>query len=133
HDDDQVVALVAVGIALHGERHGAGQVHRKVGGAGREATDVQTARAHGLDFRGIALDLVEHDLAVDALGQVFGERREDVCVDGRVFYGRVGEHQRGRVAQLGSVGGRVGHQVAVGVAVHRVKITAVGAVVLSTG
>src|SRR5690606_29977576 len=130
YDQNQVIALVAIGVALYGKRHGTGQVHGEVGGAGREAAHVQATGAHGFDFGSVALNLVEHYLAVDTLGQVLGERREDVGVNGRIFDRCVGEHQRGGVTQLGGVSGRVGHQVAVGVAVHGVEVAAIRAIVL---
>ena len=126
-DDDQVVALEVLLVALHCERDRARQVHRERRRAGREAADVQPAGAHRLDLGSVVLHLVEHDLLVEALGKVRRERLEDVLVDGRILDRRVREHDRRRVLPLLRVGRDVGDQVLVRVAVHRVELAAVGA------
>src|SRR5690606_32609586 len=99
-DDDEVVTLEAIGIAFDGKGYRAGQVDGEVGGTGGKAAHMQPVRAHGFDFGGIALDLVEDDLAVDAFGQILGKGREDLGIDGRVFDGCIGEHHRGRRLEL---------------------------------
>ena len=124
-DDDQVVALEFLGGALDGERHGAGKIDRESGRPGREAADVQPARAHRLDLRRIRLHLVEHDLLVEACRQVRRERLEDVLVHGGILDGRVGEDDRRRILQFLRIGGHVGDHVAVVVAIHGVELAAV--------
>src|SRR5437764_13806779 len=96
-DDDQVVALKFLRGALDRKWNCAGEIDRESRRAGRESGDVQTARAHRLDLRRVGLNLIEHDLLVETLGKIRRERLEDIFVDGRVFYWRVGEDDRRRV------------------------------------
>ncbi len=59
---------------------------------------------------------------------VNGEK--DFCVHRWVFDRSVGEHDGRRRFQLGRVGGGVGHEVLIGVAIHIVEIAAIRTAVL---
>src|SRR3546814_429904 len=68
-DEDEVIALEAIGGTLDREGYRACQVDGKVGGAGGKAAHVQPVRTHGFDFGRIALHLIEDDFAVYAFGR----------------------------------------------------------------
>jgi hypothetical protein len=111
------------------ERHGAGEIDRKAGRSGRETGKVQPAGAHRFDLGGVRVDrVIDHALA-GALREVVGERLEDRAVHRRVFHRRVGEHQRRRVAMPLWVLRGIGDQILVFIAVERVELAAMLAVV----
>ena len=124
HDDFHFVAEGAVLAGHDGERHEARAVHRDRIGAGVEAGDVQTARAHRFDLGGVRLHREEHDLFAGDLLQVLEEAVPHLGVDGGVFDRRVGEDQRRRIDELLGIGRRVGDQIAVAVAIGLVEIAA---------
>ena len=128
-DDDQVIALKFLRRALDAERHRAGDVDGERRRPGRETTHVQTTGAHRFDLRGVVLHLVENDLLAQALRQMRRERLEDGFIHSGIFDRRVGEHDRARVLPLFLILGRIGDHVLVLVAIHRVELAAVFAVV----
>ena len=132
-DHQQVVALEFLFRALDGERDGAGDVDCEGGRAGGEAAHVQAARAHGLDFGGVGLHLVEHHALAGAGAQVLGEGLEHLFVHRRVFDRRVGEYQRARGLEFFRVFGGVGDKVVVVIAIQGVEVAAVLAGVLGGG
>ena len=129
-DQPELVALKVVGEALDRKRHRAREIHRECGRPGGKAADVQPARAHGLDFRGVRLNLIEHDLLAGALGEMIGERLEYFFVYSRVFHRRVGEYYCARVSKFARVLRRIRDEVPVFVAILRVEVAAVLAGVL---
>ena len=85
---------------------------------------MQTARAHRLDFRRIRLDLIEHDLFVQALPQRGSERLEYIFVDGGVLDRSVGEHDRRWVLPFLRIGRRIRDHIVVVIAIHGVELAA---------
>jgi len=88
---------------------------------------MQAAGAHGFHLRSVGRDLEVHGALAGALRQVVQEGLELAGVERGVFHRRVGEDDGGGVAQLGRVGRRIGHHVAVGVAIGLVQRAAEGA------
>jgi len=88
---------------------------------------MESPRAHGFDFSGIALDLIKHNALARTLSKVFGERSKDLLVNRRIFNGRVGENKGRRVLELRFIGGGIRHHVLIGITIKRVQIAAVGA------
>src|SRR5712692_5990286 len=129
HDRDQTVAGESGFLASGGERDRTGEVYGEAGRAGREARYVQPPRPHGFDLGRIRLHRVVDDALAGALGEVVGEWLEDVLVEGGVFHRRVGEDQRRWIAPVLRVFRHVGDKIAVFVAVARVELAAVLAVV----
>src|SRR6266852_4190775 len=80
HDRDQIVASDSVFITSGGEGDGTGEVDGKAGRAGREARYVQPPRPHGFDLSRVRLHRIVSDALAGALGEVVGERLEDVLV-----------------------------------------------------
>ena len=113
--------------ALGSERHGSRHIDGESGGPGREACDVQTAGAHRLDLRRVRLHGVINYPFAGTLSQKVGERLEHVLIDRRILHGRVGENQRGRIAQLFRIGRHVGDEIVVFVAIKRVELPAIPA------
>ena len=123
-DHDQVVALKLLGRAFDRKRHCPREIDGKSRGAGGKAGNMQAARAHRLDFRRIRLDLIEHDLFVQAFPQRCSERLEYIFVDGGVLDRGVGEHDRRRVLPFLRIGRRVCDHIVVVIAIHGVELAA---------
>jgi hypothetical protein len=68
-----------------------------------------------LDLGCVALHREELHFFTRGFGQMVQKTFPDLGVHGGVFDGRVGKDQGGRVDPLLGVGGRIGHQIAVGV------------------
>ena len=129
----QIVALHLVPASFGGKRHCSCQIDGKAGRSGREARKMQTARPHRLDFSRIGLDGVIDDFLAHAFFEKIGERFEHIGIDGGVFDRRIGPDQRARIAPLFRVFRDVGHQILVLVAILRVELAAMAALVRRLG
>src|SRR5581483_4929224 len=124
YDDFHLVAEISVLAGHDGERHEAGAVHCDRIGAGVETRNVQATRAHGLDLGRVRLHREEHDLFAGYLFHVLDEPVPNLGVDRRVLDRGICKNQRRRIDELLGVARRVGHQVAVAVAIRLVEIAA---------
>jgi hypothetical protein len=92
-DRNEMVAVRSLLGALRGERHGAGEVDREPGRAGREAGHMEAAGAHRFDLGRVRLyGVINHALA-GALGEKVGEWLEYVLIDGRILDRRIGKNE----------------------------------------
>jgi hypothetical protein len=82
---------------------------------------VQAARTHRFKLRGVRLNREELDVLARGFCQMVHEALPHIGVDGWVFDGRIGEDQRVRVDQIGSIGRDVGDQVAICIRETRVE------------
>ena len=94
YDRDEVIAVRPFLAPLGRERHCAGEIDSEAGRPGREASDMQAARAHGFDLGRVRLHGVIDHALTGALREKVGERFEHILIDGRIFNRRVGKNQR---------------------------------------
>ena len=126
HGNEVVTAHAFADDALRSKRYGASEVDGEACRAGREAGEMQPARAHGLDLGGVRLDRIVDDPLASAGGEMVTQRLKNVGVDGRIFDGRIGPNQRRRIFPLLRIGsGHPPPDRLIGVAIHRVELAPV--------
>src|SRR6266702_2752329 len=132
-DGDEVIALQRFLRTLGRERDRARKVDREAGRPGGEPGDMEAAGPHRLDLGRVRLHrIIDHALA-GALTEVIGERPEDVQIDHRILDRRIGEDEGGGILPPPRIGRRVCDEIIVVVAIERVELTPVPALLRCCG
>jgi hypothetical protein len=130
HDRGDVVAHDALVGAQRDDRHRAGQVDTEADAAGAEIRNMQAPGAHGLNQRRRRIRREIHHLLARRLGERVHQGLEGLLIHLRRLHRRIGEYDCRRILQPGRIRRHVGNQIAVGVAIKRVELSAVRACVL---